>query len=124
MLLSLFLLLLPPTTTQFAVQLAALPRATTRATTLDALSPSLASRLTSITRSFDSLTERLGDPDVLSSPALLRTLTEERAKTEDLVSKFVEYTKLQQDKDYSEAVMQEKGCDPEMREMAMVQTYC
>lgn len=44
----------------------------------------LLDQLTSIDRTFNELTERLGDPDVLSNPKLIMDVSKERASVEEV----------------------------------------
>ena len=49
---------------------------------------SMMERLNGITRSYDSLTERLGDPDVLGDSNLLMKVMSDRSKSEEVVLAF------------------------------------
>ena len=42
-------------------------------------------QLSSIDRTFNELTERLGDPDVLSNPKLIMDVSKERASVEEVI---------------------------------------
>jgi len=75
-------------------------------------------RLESIRRSYMSLTERLGDPDVLGDSNLLRKVMSDRAGMEDIVESFNEYQGLSEELEGATQLFQEAGDDPEMREMA------
>ena len=45
-------------------------------------------RLNGITRSYDALTERLGDPDVIEDSNLLMKVMSDRSKSEEVVLAF------------------------------------
>ena len=77
------------------------------------------SRLKTIALSYNSMTERLGDPDVTSSPALLRSIMEERSKSEAVVNTFERYSSLSLELDNAKVIFREAidVGDWEMREM-------
>jgi protein subunit release factor A len=79
---------------------------------------SMLGRLDGIRRSYQALTERLGDPDVLGDSKLLRRVMSERAQTEAVVLAYDEYCQWQEDFDGAKELFQEAGDDPEMKEMA------
>jgi peptide chain release factor 1 len=72
-------------------------------------------RLDGIKRSFQALTERLGDPDVLADSNLLRQVMSDRAKSEDVVSAYLEYRDLLAQYDDAKQMMQE---DADLKEIA------
>ena len=76
------------------------------------------SRLDGIRRSYQALTERLGDPDVLADSKLLQRVMSERAQSEDVVLAFEEYCELKEELNGAKELFQEAGEDPEMKEMA------
>jgi peptide chain release factor 1 len=80
------------------------------------LDSSMAERLNSIKRSYQALTERLGDPDVISDNNLLRRVMSDRASIEDTVMAYDEYFQLQQDLAGAKELFQSD--DSEMKEMA------
>jgi peptide chain release factor 1 len=47
-------------------------------------------RLDGITRSYQALTERLGDPDVIADSSLLMKVMSDRSKSEDVVHAYDE----------------------------------
>lgn len=86
-----------------------------RSTTLSmVLDESMMDRLENIRRSYQALTERLGDPDVIADSSLLRQVMSDRAQSEDVVAAYEEYKALGED--YAGA--KELMADPDMKEMA------
>lgn len=71
-------------------------------------------RLEGIRRSFQALTERLADPDVITDSNLLRQVMSDRSKSEDVVNTYEEYKSLLSDYDGAKELLQ----DPDMKEMA------
>jgi peptide chain release factor 1 len=80
------------------------------------LDSSMAERLNSIKRSYQALTERLGDPDVIGDNNLMRRVMSDRASIEDTVTAYDEYVQLQQDLEGAKELFQSD--DSEMKEMA------
>lgn len=78
------------------------------------LDESMMDRLENIRRSYQALTERLGDPDVIADSSLLRQVMSDRAQSEDVVAAYEEYKALGED--YAGA--KELLADPDMKEMA------
>mmetsp|Transcript_29948 Transcript_29948/g.45396 ORF Transcript_29948/g.45396 Transcript_29948/m.45396 type:complete len:405 (-) Transcript_29948:921-2135(-) len=76
------------------------------------------SRLDNIRRSYQALTERLGDPDVIEDSNLLKKIMSDRAKSEEVVLAYEEYLNFKQELEGATELFQEAGDDPEMREMA------
>ena len=87
-------------------------------TTLCALDEGMMTRLTGIQRSFNEMTERLADPDVINDPKLLMKVMSERSKSEEIVEAFESYRGAEGDYDAAVEMMRESGDDPEMKEMA------
>jgi peptide chain release factor 1 len=83
-----------------------------------ALDSAMMSRLDGIRRSYRALTERLGDPDVIADSGLLRRVMQDRSRSEDVVSAFDEYCRLDEELSGARELFQEAGDDAEMREMA------
>lgn len=83
-----------------------------------ALDESMQSRLDGIRRSYQALTERLADPDVIADSNLLRQVMSDRAQSEDVVMAFDEYCRLQEELKGAKELFQEAGDDADMREMA------
>mmetsp|Transcript_5440 Transcript_5440/g.13670 ORF Transcript_5440/g.13670 Transcript_5440/m.13670 type:complete len:414 (-) Transcript_5440:1757-2998(-) len=87
-------------------------------TKLFALDDGMMGRLDNIRRSYNALTERLGDPDVLGDSKLLQKVMSDRASSEEVVMAYDEYTNLLQELADAKELFQEAGDDPEMKEMA------
>ena len=64
------------------------------------------------------LTERLGDPDVVSDTSLLMKLSTERSNYEEIVDKYKDYEDMSEGLAGAKEMFEESGDDPEMREMA------
>jgi len=82
------------------------------------LDPNMESRLDGIKRSYQALTERLGDPDVISDSKLLRQVMTDRSKSEDIVNSYDEYCRLKTELNDAKELFSDAGDDTEMREMA------
>jgi peptide chain release factor 1 len=89
-----------------------------KSTLLMAMDDAMTERLNGITRSYQALTERLGDPDVLSDSKLLMKIMSDRSKSEAVVLAFEEYSTLREEMDGAKELFQDAGDDPEMKEMA------
>jgi len=74
--------------------------------------------LDGIRRSYNALTERLADPDVINDPNLLRQVMSDRSQSEDVVLAYEEYTMLSEELDGARELFQEAGDDNDLREMA------
>lgn len=85
---------------------------------LEKMDDAMVQRLENISRSFAALTERLGDPDVINDPKLLRQVMSERSKSEEIVGAFDEYQTCIGDYDGAKELFQESAGDEDMREMA------
>lgn len=83
-----------------------------------ALDAQMEGRLDGIRRSYLTLTERLGDPDVLGDAKLLRKIMSDRAQSEDVVNAYDEYCGLKEELEGAKELFQDAGDDPELREMA------
>ena len=96
------------------------PTQTTKrsAVALGALDEAMMGRLDNIKRSYNALTERLGDPDVLEDSKLLQKVMSDRASSEEVVMAYDEYTGLLEELEGATELFQEAGDDAEMREMA------
>jgi protein subunit release factor A len=97
------------------------PQSATSATTALSMAPldaGMISRLEGIRRSFLSLTERLGDPDVLGNSKLLQKIMTDRAQSEEVVTVFDVYCGLKDELAGATELFQEAGDDAELREMA------
>mmetsp|Transcript_19630 Transcript_19630/g.22742 ORF Transcript_19630/g.22742 Transcript_19630/m.22742 type:complete len:408 (-) Transcript_19630:39-1262(-) len=83
-----------------------------------AIDDSVIERLAGIKRSYQALTERLADPDVLADSNLLMKVMSDRSKSEAVVNAFDEYSELKEELDGATELFQEAGDDADMREMA------
>jgi peptide chain release factor 1 len=79
------------------------------------LDEQMRSRLDGIRRSYQALTERLGDPDVIADSNLLRQVMSDRSQSEAVVEAYDEYCSLLDELEGAKELMVE---DPDMREMA------
>jgi peptide chain release factor 1 len=82
------------------------------------LDSAMISRLEGIRRSYQALTERLGDPDVLDDNKLLQKVMSDRSSSEDVVNAYDEYSKLVTELEGARELFQEAGDDNDLREMA------
>jgi len=82
------------------------------------LDESMTGRLDGIKRSYNALTERLGDPDVLENSKLLQKVMCDRASSEEVITAYDEYCRLQEEMDGATELFQDAGDDPELKEMA------
>jgi peptide chain release factor 1 len=71
-------------------------------------------RLEGIRRSYQALTERLGDPDVIADSSLLRQVMSDRSQSEDVVAVYDQYCTLLEELEGAKELLQ----DPDMRDMA------
>lgn len=83
-----------------------------------ALDGGMESRLEGIRRSYQALTERLGDPDVIGDSKLLQKVMSDRAQSEEVVLVYEEYCGLKEELDGAKELFNEAGDDPELKEMA------
>jgi len=83
-----------------------------------AMDSNMVGRLDGIRRSYQSLTERLADPDVIGDANLLRKVMGDRASMEEIVTAYDEYSGLSEEREGATQLFQEAGDDTEMREMA------
>eukprot|EP00980_Cylindrotheca_fusiformis_P003402 scaffold758_cov104-Cylindrotheca_fusiformis.AAC.1 len=84
-----------------------------------ALDEGMQSRLDGIRRSYQALTERLGDPDVIADSKLLQKVMSDRAQSEEVVLVYDEYCQLQEELEGAKELFNEAGNDDaDMKEMA------
>jgi peptide chain release factor 1 len=83
-----------------------------------ALDSAMESRLDGISRSYQALTERLGDPDVIGDSKLLQKVMSDRARSEEVVLVYEDYCRLKEELEGATELFQEAGDDPELKEMA------
>ena len=79
-----------------------------------AIDEAMLGRLEGIRRSYNALTERLADPDVIADSNLLRQVMSDRAQSEDVVLAFDEYSQLLEELEGAKELLQ----DPDMKDMA------
>ena len=111
----LLLLLLPQSSLGFRIH-SFLPFPKSSTSSLNAFPPAIEQRLANIKRSHDSLTERLGDPDVLADPSLLMKIMSDRSTNTLLVENFLQYQKLGVELSEANEMLGEAD-DEEMRAM-------
>lgn len=87
-----------------------------------ALDQAMKSRLDGIARSHAALTERLGDPDVISDSNLLRRVMKDRSASEEVVDVYHSYLTLEDELEGAKELMAESGDDVELKEMARSET--
>ena len=83
-----------------------------------ALDESMENRLQNIQRSYQALTERLADPDVIGDSNLLRQVMKDRSQSEEVCLVYAEYSVLKEELDGAKELFQEAGDDNELKEMA------
>ena len=83
-----------------------------------ALDSAMESRLDGIRRSYQALTERLGDPDVIGDSKLLQKVMSDRAQSEEVVLVYEDYCRLKEELEGATELFQDAGDDAEIREMA------
>ena len=81
-----------------------------------AIDDSMMERLNGIRRSYQALTERLADPDVINDSKLLRKVMSDRSSIEETVTAFDEYCQLQEELEGAKELFQSDDAD--MKEMA------
>ncbi|RMH37073.1 MAG: peptide chain release factor 1 [Nitrospirae bacterium] len=67
---------------------------------------------------FETVTAQLADPDVLSQPSLLVSLTKERTELEPLAKRYHEYRALQEELAKTRRMAEDTSLDPELRQLA------
>ena len=103
----------------FLIDPSRLPVSTVSSTSLwMALDNSMKSRLDGIRRSYQALTERLGDPDVINDNKLLQKVMSDRSQIEEVVTVYDEYCGLTEELAGAKELFQDAGDDPELKEMA------
>eukprot|EP00590_Aulacoseira_subarctica_P005078 CAMPEP_0172433628 /NCGR_PEP_ID=MMETSP1064-20121228/69025_1 /TAXON_ID=202472 /ORGANISM="Aulacoseira subarctica , Strain CCAP 1002/5" /LENGTH=364 /DNA_ID=CAMNT_0013181669 /DNA_START=125 /DNA_END=1216 /DNA_ORIENTATION=- len=81
-----------------------------------ALDPQMEGRLEGIRRSYQALTERLGDPDVLKDSNMLKKIMEDRSQSEAVVEAYVEHCRLKEELVDAKELFQSDDAD--LKEMA------
>ena len=82
------------------------------------LDDAMKTRLDGIRRSYQALTERLADPDVIGNSNLLRQVMKDRSQSEEVVLVYEDYCRLDAELEGAQELFQDAGDDAEMREMA------
>ena len=93
------------------------PKARARRITLQALDSFMVGRLDDMRGTFDELTARLADPDVLDDPDKMLQISKQRADAEEVVNAYEEYQNLEEELSGATEMFQEAD-DQEMRELA------
>ena len=81
-----------------------------------ALDPQMEGRLDGIRRSYQALTERLGDPDVLKDSNMLKKIMEDRSQSEAVVEAYIEHCRLKEELVDAKELFQSEDAD--LKEMA------
>ena len=84
---------------------------------LAAMDPFMLKKLEGIKRTFDGLTERLADPDLVNDRKSMLACTRERASIEPTVEAYLEWTAWNQEKEDLIELDQDDDTDAEMKEM-------
>ena len=77
----------------------------------------MVNRLEAFKATFDELTERLADPEVIGNPDLLMSISRERAAAEEVVSVYGQWTSATEELGDAQELFSESSDDQEMREM-------
>lgn len=83
--------------------------------------PYVLEKLKSVEVTFNELTRRLADPDVATDPEELQRIARARSGLEETVNVFEQWQRVQAELKESQELMREAD-DPEMREMALLET--
>ena len=83
-----------------------------------ALDGFMLTRLDEIRGSFEELTARLADPDVISDSKLMMRISKQRSSAEETVTTYEAYEGLSEELAGAQEMFQESGDDAELREMA------
>jgi hypothetical protein len=87
-----------------------------------ALDAPMESRLDNIRRSYQALTERLADPDVINDSSLLKQVMSDRAQSEEVVFAYEEYARLKNEYDDAKQLLRDaQSDDAELKEMAKME---
>ena len=93
------------------------PAPAPRAVAMQALDSFMVGRLDDMRGTFDELTARLADPDVLDDPDKMLQISKQRADAEEVVNAYEEYQNLEEELQGATEMFQEAD-DQEMRELA------
>ncbi|MCW6035144.1 peptide chain release factor 1 [Spirulina subsalsa FACHB-351] len=81
----------------------------------------LLDKLKSVEQTFNELSRRLADPDVVTNPSELQTVAKARASLEETVNTYEEWKKAQEELAGAKEVLKEAGGDAEMQEMTALE---
>ncbi|NEO25538.1 MAG: peptide chain release factor 1, partial [Kamptonema sp. SIO4C4] len=78
----------------------------------------LLNKLKSVEQTFNELSRRLADPDVVTNPQELQKVAKARASLEETVNTYHEWQEVQEELKGAKEILKEAQSDPEMQEMA------
>ncbi|MDB9312256.1 peptide chain release factor 1 [Spirulina sp. CS-785/01] len=78
----------------------------------------LLNKLKSVEQTFNELSRRLADPDVVTNPDELQKVAKARASLEETVNTYHEWQTVQEELKGAREILKEAQSDPEMQEMA------
>jgi peptide chain release factor 1 len=81
----------------------------------------LLEKLQSVEQTFNELTRRLADPDVISDPYEVQKVAKARSSLEEVVNAYDLWKKAQEDLAGASQVLKEAASDPQMQEMAALE---
>jgi peptide chain release factor 1 len=81
----------------------------------------LLEKLKSVEQTYQELTRRLADPDVVANPGELQQVARARSSLEDTVNTYDEWKKTQQELIEAKEILKEAGGDSDLREMATLE---
>ncbi|NET36534.1 MAG: peptide chain release factor 1 [Cyanothece sp. SIO1E1] len=82
----------------------------------------LLEKLKSVEQTFHELTRRLADPDVATDPEEFQRVARARSSLEETVDTFESWKQAQHDLTGAQQILKESGDDPELRQMATLET--
>jgi peptide chain release factor 1 len=81
----------------------------------------LLEKLKSVEQTFQELTRRLADPDIVTNPDELRRVTKARSSLEETVNTYEEWKNAQEQLLEAKEIFKESSGDPELKEMAALE---
>jgi peptide chain release factor 1 len=75
-------------------------------------------KLDSVKQKYEDLGQIISDPEVVNDQNRWRKLVKEHASLEPIVAKFKEYNSVKEDYDEAREIIQDRGADEELKEMA------
>ncbi|MCA1992715.1 MAG: peptide chain release factor 1 [Coleofasciculus sp. S288] len=81
----------------------------------------LLEKLQSVEQTFNELTRRLADPDIVTDPAEMQRVTKARSSLEEVVNTYEIWKTAQQELAGARQVLKEANGDPELHEMAALE---